>query len=315
VATYDPTRDDPILKAFTEQFTDRFHHEPGTFAAHAYDGANILIAAIHKAGPHRARIRDALAAYTHFDGVTGSIDFDTTLNDIGPVYIATVEHGRLVYREANFTKVAQQNIPAPPYRTLADSPPTARSPDRPSAGDPNAYRIGCFLPLDEAGQAAVRGIEMAFADDASEHPHDKPIELIVRDSRGTWGSGSTALVDLVFEDHALALIGSTERRATHLAEMLAAKMHFPVITLCATDATITQVPLPWVFRVASEQSAAAWGYDAGSLVASRIRAGANTRRTLRDGLADRAWNRGVSGTYRFDPLGNRIDPPVVSAAK
>ncbi|MHC4698210.1 MAG: ABC transporter substrate-binding protein [Planctomycetota bacterium] len=363
VATYDPTRDDPRLKAFTEAFMERFDHEPGTFAAHAYDGANILVAAIRKGGLNRARIQDALNEYTHYDGVTGSIVFDTTLNDIGPVYMATVKQGRFVYREANFTKVSQRSSaesagsaarqtraddgsrglkPAAPgatqgapYRTLAESAPAARSPDRPTEGDPGTYRIGCFLPLDKAGQAAVRGVELAIADDASRHPHDKPIELVVRDAHGSWGSATSSLVDLVLQDNVLALIGSTERRATHLAEMLAAKLHFPVVTLCDTDPTITQIPLPWVFRVAKEverpevrsynkmapgfarkykerfgveaDAHAAWGYDAGVLVASRIRAGADTRLTLRNRLADSAWNEGVSGTYRFDALGDRID--------
>jgi ABC-type branched-subunit amino acid transport system substrate-binding protein len=182
---------------------------------------------------------------------------------------------------------------------------------------------------------------MAIAHDASRHPHDKPIELLVRDARGSWGSATSALVDLIMEDNALALIGSTERRATHLAEMLAAKFHFPVVTLCDTDPTITQIPLPWVFRVATQveqpgvrsynemapgfarkykerfgveaDAHAAWGYDAGALVASRIRAGADTRLALRNRLADGAWNEGVSGTYRFDALGDRIDRRANSA--
>ncbi|MFQ5589659.1 MAG: ABC transporter substrate-binding protein [Phycisphaerae bacterium] len=372
VASSDPTRNDPALKEFTEEFTRRFHHEPGTFAAHAFDGASILVAAMRKGGLNRARIRDELAAYTHYDGVTGPIEFDATLNDVGAVYIATVEGGKFIYREATFSEVARTSPDADtestnkrsgispgvggasgpdgasrrrahldvPYRTIAASPPTVRSlhwAGSPTDGAPEASsgarRVGCFLPLDEAGRAAVRGLRMALVDDATRHPHDEPIELVVRDARGNWGGASSALVDLIFKDNVLAVISSTERRATHLAETLAAKIHFPVLTLCATDPTITRIPLPWIFRVASQKclispafatrykresgleadAFAAAGYDAGVLVASRIRDGAETRLDLRDALADGEWNEGVSGVYRFDPLGNRVDRSLPTA--
>jgi hypothetical protein len=330
VATYDPTRDDPRLKAFAKAFSGRFNHEPEAYAAHAYDGANILIAAIRKAGLNRVRIRDALFEYTHYDGVTGPVDFDTTLNDIGPVYIATVEKGRFVYREARFAQG-----PPEPYRTLAQSPPMARSPARLARGAPTGYRVGCFLPLDAAGRAAVRGVEMALADDASRRPDETPIELLVRDARGAWGDDSASLVDLVFTEEVVALIGSTERRGTHLAEMIAAKFHFPIVTLCDGDATITGIPLPWVFcmapagaRMDSEfarrylerygleaDAYAALGYDAGALVADRIKAGARSRLALRDALAAVEWNWGVTGTFRFDKLGNRIDFPAADSRR
>ena len=331
VATYDPTRDDARLEAFVEAFKARFDHEPNAFAAHAYDGANILFDAVRKAGPNRVRIRDALAKYTHYDGVTGPIDFDTTLNDIGPVYITSVQGGKFTYREANFTKVTQAD--PVPYRRIAQSPPAARAPVRSVNETRSTYRVGCFLPLDAAGEAAVRGMQMAFADDAVRHQGDRPIELLVRDSRGAWGDDSTSLVELVLSKEVLALIGSTERRGTHLAEMLAAKMHIPVVTLCDSDPTITRIPLPWIFNVApaggamdtdfarryadryrlSADTHAALGYDAGAMVAEQIRAGARTRVTIRDGLAAGAWKQGVSGTFRFDALGNRIDrPPRIS---
>ncbi len=325
VATYDPTRDDSRLEAFVEAFKARFGHEPDAFAAHAYDGANILFDAVRKAGPNRVRIRDALAQYTHYDGVTGPIDFDTTLNDIGPVYITSVQGGKFTYREANFAKVTQAD--PVPYRRLAQSPPAARAPARPVNKVRSTYRVGCFLPLDAVGEAAVRGLKMAFADDAVRHPSERPIELLVRDSRGAWGDDSSSLVELVFREDVLALIGSTERRGTHLAEMLAAKMHIPVVTLCDSDPTITRIPLPWIFNVAPAggvmdtdfalryadryrlpvDAHAALGYDAGALIAEQIRAGARTRVAIRNGLAAGAWKQGVSGTFRFDAMGNRID--------
>jgi ABC-type branched-subunit amino acid transport system substrate-binding protein len=326
-ATYDPTRDDPQHATFVSAFASRFGHEPEAFAAHAYDGAGILIAAIRKAGPNRARIRDALYEYKHFDGVTGRIEFDSTLNDVGPVYLATVHNGKFAYREASFASTARAEHGPIPYRTLAESVPALRWSSPPSSAETTPLRLGCFLPLDDAGQAAVRGMQLALENDAAKHPSQTPIELLVRDARGVWGSNSNSLVDLVFQHEILALIGSTERRGTHVAEMLATKVHFPVVSLCGTDSTITEIPLPWIFcpasptigidpdfvqqyraRYQTEPDAyATLGFDAAALLAAQIRDGANTRIALRNELASGDWHRGVSGRFRFDKLGNRVE--------
>lgn len=91
---YNPTRDDPRLQAFSRRYHQRFGEEPEAFAAHAYDGMTLLIQAIRTAGLNRARIRDALTAVQTFRGVTGEIPFDATHNDVGPVWLAEVRHGK-----------------------------------------------------------------------------------------------------------------------------------------------------------------------------------------------------------------------------
>lgn len=327
VATYDPTRDDPHLTTFVSAFSSRFGREPQAYAAHAYDGANILVAAIRKAGLNRVRIRDALFEYKHFDGVTGRIEFDSTLNNVGSVYLATVQNGKFAYREAKSASTARADHGSIPYRTVAESAPDVRLSPPPSASGTSPLRLGCFLPLDDAGQAAVRGMQMALENDAAVHSGEQPIELLVRDARGVWGSNSSSLVDLVFQHEILALIGSTERRGTHVAEMLATKVHFPIVSLCGTDPTITQIPLPWIFCVAPQIMGidpdfvhqyreryntepdvfAALGFDAAALLAERIRDGAHTRIALRNQLAAGSAHQGVSGLFGFDKLGNRVD--------
>jgi ABC-type branched-subunit amino acid transport system substrate-binding protein len=310
-ATWDPTRDDPKLRAFAESFARRFDHPPEAFAAHAYDGTRILIEAVHEGGLNRVAIRDALHQFASYEGVSGPIVFDTTLNDIGPVYLATVRKGRFQYRRFSFEKMSQAERGVAPYRRLAESPPAARSPERLGAHG-NAPRIGCFLPLDETGQAVVRGIREALAEDRAAHPAEPAIELIVRDARGGWGQATSGLVEMVMDESVLAVIGSTERTGTHLIETLAAKLHLSVVALCGEDPTITQIPLPWVFCVAPSRVAeadaedgAALGYDAAAVTIGRIRAGARSRRGLRDALAGGDWHRGRTGTFRFDGLGNR----------
>ncbi len=89
-SSWNPQRDDEILSTFRTQFKTRFNEEPETFAAHAYDGMNMLIWAIQVAGLNRAKIRDVLAYRNQaWEGVTGDIQLSACLDDMGEVYLAT----------------------------------------------------------------------------------------------------------------------------------------------------------------------------------------------------------------------------------
>jgi ABC-type branched-subunit amino acid transport system substrate-binding protein len=71
--------------------------------------------------------------------------------------------------------------------------------------------------------------------------------------------------------------------------------------------------MPWVFCVAPgdrTSGAHALGYDAAAVTLARIRSGVHSRRGLRDALATGDWHEGMTGTFRFDPLGRRLDPAV-----
>ncbi len=326
-ATFDPTRADSRYRSFVSAFKKRFGHEPDAYAAHGYDGAGIVIEAVRRAGLNRVRIRDALFEMNGYDGVTGRVVFDASRNDVGSVYLAEVRDGRFSYKKADFAKITRVGSTRPVYRTLMQSAPAARSPAQSPKNTKALNRVGCFLPLDTTGTAVVNGIRMALEDDAARHPDRPAIELKVRDARGAWSDNSAGLTELIFDEEVLAVIGSTERRGTHLAETMAAKLHVPIVALCGTDPTITQIPLPWVFNVAPGGgridpaflkryrarhgnvacASAALGYDAGMLVATRMRDGARSRLAVRDGLAHTGFQVGVTGTFRFDSLGNRVD--------
>jgi ABC-type branched-subunit amino acid transport system substrate-binding protein len=95
VATYlyDPTSDDPILRNFNRRYRERFGEEPESFAAHAYDGMNIMIEAVRRAGLNRVRIRDEMTDLTSYSGVTGEIIFDERWDDVGPIWMAEIRDG------------------------------------------------------------------------------------------------------------------------------------------------------------------------------------------------------------------------------
>ena len=95
---WNPDRKAPDYQAFQERFRKRFHEEPETYAAHAYDGMNMLIWALETAGLNRAKMRDVIAYRSEpWKGVTGDIPFSSALDDIGEVFLARREGGRWVY--------------------------------------------------------------------------------------------------------------------------------------------------------------------------------------------------------------------------
>jgi ABC-type branched-subunit amino acid transport system substrate-binding protein len=103
---YNPDADNPKLKAFKATYLKRFGMEPDVFAAHAYDGMNILIEAINKAGLNRALIRDVLTdlkTFQGYKGVTGVVNFDATWNNVRPIFMAECINGKFKFS------------PAPPY--------------------------------------------------------------------------------------------------------------------------------------------------------------------------------------------------------
>jgi len=96
---WNPERKDPKLAAFRKAFQAEFGVAPDTYAAHAYDGMNMLIWAIRTVGLNRAKIRDALAYRPDpWPGVTGDIPFSAALDDAGEVFLAFYENGRWHYR-------------------------------------------------------------------------------------------------------------------------------------------------------------------------------------------------------------------------
>ena len=92
---WNPIQSNAKLDAFRQAFRKRFGEEVETFAAHAYDGMNMLIWAVQVAGLNRAKVRDVLAHRVKpWKGVTGDIRLSACLDDVGDVYLAKRENGR-----------------------------------------------------------------------------------------------------------------------------------------------------------------------------------------------------------------------------
>jgi len=88
-SAWNPSSKSAKLADFRERFGKRFGEEPETFAAHAYDGMQMLIWAVQTAGLNRAKIRDVLAyRTTPWSGVTGDIIYSACLDNVGDVFLA-----------------------------------------------------------------------------------------------------------------------------------------------------------------------------------------------------------------------------------
>ncbi len=97
---YNPRADNAKLKAFQASYTKRFGIEPDVFAAHAYDGMNLIIDATQKAGLNRVLIRDVLTdmkTFQGYEGVTGKIILDASWNDVSPIFMARVNNGKFEF--------------------------------------------------------------------------------------------------------------------------------------------------------------------------------------------------------------------------
>ena len=123
---WNPNRKDAKLEEFREAFRKRFNAEAETYAAHGYDGMNLLLWAVQAAGLNRAKIRDVLAYRPPWNGVTGEIPFSAVLDDIGDVFLAKHENGKWRYYSREELNLPRGYIP--PRERVARGPEVSSAP-------------------------------------------------------------------------------------------------------------------------------------------------------------------------------------------
>ncbi len=97
---YKPDMSNPKYRAFHDAYVNKYNMEPDVFAAHAYDGMQLIIQSIEMAGLNRARIRDKLLdlkTFQGYEGVTGKLIIDPSWNDIGDIWMVEIENGKFKY--------------------------------------------------------------------------------------------------------------------------------------------------------------------------------------------------------------------------
>jgi branched-chain amino acid transport system substrate-binding protein len=92
---YSPDDDRPEVVAWVKKYKERHGQVPDALGTLAYDGTNLLLEAIRKAGSDDPKkIRDALASMKGFHGVTGSFSLDGNGDAIKSAAIVKIEGGR-----------------------------------------------------------------------------------------------------------------------------------------------------------------------------------------------------------------------------
>jgi branched-chain amino acid transport system substrate-binding protein len=152
---------------------------------------------------------------------------------------------------------AQDEItPQTPYATLDRNGVAYRGPGRESAANlqGTTVKVGLLLPLQGAnaaeGQSLLEAANMALAEEEAAGPlaDGRHLALAIRNQAEQWGQASSEMVQLIAEDRVAALITSSDGNIAHQAEQIANKIGIPIVTL-ASDATTTQINIPWIFRL------------------------------------------------------------------
>src|SRR5215217_1555921 len=82
IVQFDPTDQRDMVKNFVASFKAKFNADPTHINAHAYDQILLIADAVKRGAKDAQSIRDTLAATKDFVGVTGSVEFDKTNQNI-----------------------------------------------------------------------------------------------------------------------------------------------------------------------------------------------------------------------------------------
>lgn len=108
-------------------------------------------------------------------------------------------------------------------------------------------KIGLLIPNSKATEAKF-GAEMAINKANKEHSKKGlSFQLIIRSLKGSWGTGSSKAVALIFKDNVWAIMGAHDGRNAHLVEQVISKTHVVYLSSWATDPTLSQAFIPWYF--------------------------------------------------------------------
>jgi len=96
VSYYDKSMPYPQTAAYAKAYKDKYGRDSDTFAALAYDAANLVIAAMKQNGPTREGIREYLSTVKDFPGVAGPVTFNDKNDATRNIIVLVVKDGKLV---------------------------------------------------------------------------------------------------------------------------------------------------------------------------------------------------------------------------
>ncbi len=82
IVQFDPTDQRALVRDFIDAFKAKYHQDPTHLNAHAYDQITLIAEVVKRGAMDAQSIRDGLAATKSFSGVTGSVEFDKTNQNV-----------------------------------------------------------------------------------------------------------------------------------------------------------------------------------------------------------------------------------------
>jgi len=76
-----------------------------------------------------------------------------------------------------------------------------------------------------------------------------PFELVVKNDNGLWGASGNEIVDLAYNDHVWAILGTIDGANSHIAIRVALKAEVVMVNTGDTDPTFIETNIPWTLRV------------------------------------------------------------------
>ena len=91
---FTPNSEDPKVQDFLKAYEEKFGVEADSFAALAYDAANLVLAAVETAGTTDSKaVTEAIAKTTDFEGVTGTFSLDENHNPVKSTFVIELQDG------------------------------------------------------------------------------------------------------------------------------------------------------------------------------------------------------------------------------
>jgi len=154
-----------------------------------------------------------------------------------------------------FTLYGKPCFAQEPYKRMLDDPMEFTGPESlfADAATLQEIRIGLFAPRDPEhalARSMLQGATLAV-EQANKRGGYKGVPYLVvqRWTDGPWGSGSREMVRLVYGDRVWGVIGSISGDSTHVAQQIVTKARLPLVAPLSTDATLTHIRIPWIFRL------------------------------------------------------------------
>ncbi|MGQ8338596.1 ABC transporter substrate-binding protein [Sunxiuqinia sp. A32] len=114
-------------------------------------------------------------------------------------------------------------------------------------GKNDTIKLG-LLVQDHKWKGAIQGAELACEQiNGKGGIQGHPLKVVIQSMEGPWGIGGTKAVNMIFNDHVWAILGSHDGRNAHLVEQVSAKARVVYLSAWSGDPTLSQAFVPWYF--------------------------------------------------------------------